>query len=198
MRAILPINPGTLDRRVRILSPIEARDAGGGVTTTWQNLGPHWAEYTPQTGREIQQAGQKLALALATFRIRYRQINAKWRILYRDTAYELVAPPVEVGRRFRMDLVCQAIDPSTLVFNGVGVQGFIIDLVEGEEFKDIVYDLPFTTDPAATTITLLVPGEGMVFEVAIDDILRDEFGFRAVFGAAVPGPGYRLSVIAAS
>lgn len=113
MTALLSSNPARLDRRVTLRSPSEARDAAGGTTTTWTDTATVWAEWTPQGGRELQQAGQKLALGGGTLRIRYRPgLTARHRVVLDGSVYELTAPPIEVGRRVYLDLVVQALNPA--------------------------------------------------------------------------------------
>ncbi|MDE2618895.1 MAG: phage head closure protein [Sphingomonadales bacterium] len=103
-------NPARLDRRVTLLAPEESRDAAGGVVRAWIDIATVWADWTPQTGREVQQAGQFLPLSTGTLRIRWRSgVAAGWRVVMAETTFELAAPPVEVGRRVYLDLVVRAL-----------------------------------------------------------------------------------------
>lgn len=189
-------NLGRLDRRVTLLSPLETRDAAGGVSTAWVNVGTFWAQFLPQPGREIQQAGQKLALAAATFRLRWRQVTAKWRVLLGADVYELLAPPVEVGRREYLDLVCAALDRSDLTIDGVGVQAQVVDLAVDDEAKAITYATVFATAPRGVYATVLAPSGGYVLTTTVDESTRTTTGFTARFGASIPAAGYKLSIIA--
>ncbi len=105
-------DPGLLDRYVTIFTPTEGRDADGGVVLNWVSQGIVAAEFRPQPGREVQQAGQKVTLAQAKFRMRWRVLSPKARIKLYNTFYEVVAPVIEVGRYDYIDVICQAIDPA--------------------------------------------------------------------------------------
>jgi SPP1 family predicted phage head-tail adaptor len=189
-------NIGRFDRRIILLSPLETRDAGGGVVTSWVNVGTFWAQFLPQTGREIQQAAQKLSLAAATFRLRYRQVAATWRVMLGEAIYELVAPPVEIGRREYLDLVCQALDRTDLTIDGVGVQALTVDLAVADESKAITYATAFASSPAGVYAQVISPSGGYVISCTIVQASRATTGFTVTLGAAIPATGYKLSIIA--
>ncbi len=197
MKAFESTDPGKLDRRITLLSPVETRDAAGGAVTSWVNVATVWAEFTPQPGREIQQAGQKIALAAAMFRIRYRSdIGPKWRLMFGSTVYELTAPPVEVGRHVYLDLVALALERTDLTIDGVGVQARTIDLAEGDETKAFTYLTAFASSPTAVYVSVLPPSGGYVITATVLDATRTAAGATAQLGATIPGPGYKLSIIA--
>lgn len=103
-------NPARLDRRITLLAPESSRDVAGGEVKAWLEVGDVWGDWNPQPGREIQQASQFLGLAVGTLRIRWRAgVAATWRVAMGSTVFDLVAPPVEVGRRQYLDLVLRAI-----------------------------------------------------------------------------------------
>lgn len=103
-------DPGRLDRRVTLLAPLTSRDAAGGVVNSWSTVATVWAEWNPQPGREVQQAGQFLPLVVGVMRLRWREgLEASWRVVMGASLFELVAPPVEVGRRVYLDLVLRSI-----------------------------------------------------------------------------------------
>lgn len=196
MIAATTINPGRLDRRLTLLSPLETRDAGGGVLTAWVNVATVWAQFLPQSGREIQQAGQLIALGAATFRLRYRAISAAWRVMLGDAVYELIAPPVEVGRREYVDLVARVLDRTTLEIDGVGVQALIVDLAEGDDTKAITYATAFTSAPAGVWCKVLPPDGGYNIDSNPIESTRLATGLTVQLAATIPGAGYRLSIIA--
>lgn len=99
-------NPGRMDRRIKLYALEETRERGGGVVKSWLHVASRWATWTALTGREIQQAEGKLSLLSGIFRIRWYQfITSRWRVVFGDQHYEIVSPPIEVGRKEFLDLV---------------------------------------------------------------------------------------------
>lgn len=197
LQAEIPVSLGRLDRLVTLLSPVVGRDSAGGVVTTWVNQGNIWAEFVPQSGREVQKAGQLVALALATFRIRYRAITAAWRVMMGPTIWELIAPPIEVGGRQRYyNLVCRALDPTNLSINGIGIQYLNVPLAQGDTSKVVTFLTPFSAIPAAVYVSLIIPGGGFLFEVGERALTRTTAGLTVDIAASVPDVGYSLSIIA--
>lgn len=194
--SLLGYLPGRLDRRVNLFYPSNARDAGGGVVRTWNLVSPVWAEYNPSTGRELQQAGQKLSMAQAIFRIRYRSdVTAIWRVTYDNSTYELVAPPVPVGRKQYLDLVCRALAPGNTT-GGMPVDrisGFE-DLALDDEEKTVTFASHFSVIPTVWCC-LVAPDGTAVFTVEVGTVTR--YGFEVTLGAATPAEGYQLAYIAA-
>lgn len=136
-------NPARLDRLITLRYPLTSRDAAGGTVTTWVDAATPWADWTPQTGREIQQAGQKLAIQVGTLRIRHRtDIDATWRAVMGETVFELLAPPVEIGRRVYLDLAVRSLNPApaaevvSLLLLGGTVFEFL-DLGDGAQSLDL-------------------------------------------------------------
>lgn len=106
------MNPGRLDCRIQLQSPTSTTGASGAVSESWTSRGYVWAAYMPQTGTERFQSMQETGLALATFRIRWMSgADETWRVQHDGRTWELIAPPVEQGRRSYLDLVCQSVVP---------------------------------------------------------------------------------------
>ena len=76
------------------------------------------------------------------------------------------------------------------------VKAGTVNLSEGDESKAIAFDTPFASTPRGVTASLLRPSGGGSFTVDVDDSTLDETGFTVRFGAAVPGPNYKVSYIA--
>jgi SPP1 family predicted phage head-tail adaptor len=109
------IDPGKLDRRIVIQSPTTTRDAGGGVVRTWSTLATVWAERTFLSGGRLFAAAAKNSEATVLFRIRYLgTVRAFMRVVHGQATYEIVAPPVELGRRHLMELECRAINQAAV------------------------------------------------------------------------------------
>lgn len=191
-------DPGLLDRRVALFYSTPTRNAGGGTVHTWNLVGYVWASFKPQTGREIQQAGQKISLALATFRLRWRtDIRASWRIVYDSVVYDLLAAPVQVGRKQYIDCVGQAItDVPVIGTVFIGMQAFNVPLINGDNgLKPVVFPFAYGVNPSGIYATLLIPTGGFSFEVPVSQPTITPTGFSIDLAAIVPGDGYSISVI---
>lgn len=91
---------GLMRERVTLLSKSVTRDAIGGEVITWAEEDEVWADVEQLTGREYFGAQQIESEAEIRFRIRYRtDVTSAWRIEWRDTEYEIVAPPANVKMR---------------------------------------------------------------------------------------------------
>lgn len=77
-------------------------------------------------------------------------------------------------------------------------QAFTVDLIEGEATKAVTFPVSFGLlgAPPGLYVALLIPPDGYTFEVAVVEVTITATGFTVMFGAAIPGPGYSLSVIA--
>jgi len=190
-------NPGRLDLRVSLFMPaITGRNAGGAVQHSWTLLGKAWAERRPLTGRETQTADQKLALAEAIFRLRYRtDLTNKGRIVHGTSIYDLVAPPMQIDRQAYLDCVCRSLESRTLTGDAIGMQSFDVELNEGDESMAVVFPLSYGATPSGIYPTLVIPAGGYTFNVVVRDGTQSNTGLTLDFGAAVPGPGYKVNFI---
>lgn len=110
----LPVyNSGEMDRLITFKSPNKTRGSAGGVKNTWTTVTEQsWAKWLPQSGAEVVQAQAKYTDMTGILRIRYRSdVLATWRLLLDGgTQYELIAPPLEIGRQEFQDLVVKLVN----------------------------------------------------------------------------------------
>lgn len=103
---------GRLDRLITIQSCTKSQDSFKQPIESWANLATNptaWAERRDLRGREYFQARQVNAEVTAVFRIRWRgDITTEMRIVEGATTYEIVSPPIEIGRRQWLDLMVKA------------------------------------------------------------------------------------------
>jgi len=191
-------NPGTLDRRITLRFPVITRDEIGGAIESFADLTNVWASWSAEKGREWFEGDAKQSENVAAFRIRYRaDVQTTWRLLYAGALHEIVGKPVEIGRRQYLDLFVRLLPDQANPSLYTTAQSFVVDLVEGEETHDVEFPVAFLTPPTGLYVQLLVPEDGFVFNA--DPVLPSltEEGFTVQLGAAVPGPGYKLSIQAA-
>lgn len=99
------MQPGALDRRATLCYAITEADALGQPVRTWVEDGEVWGAWQPQNGREVQAAAQLQGQTLGTLRIRHRSdVTANWRVVLGGLVFEIIAPPIEIGRRNFLDL----------------------------------------------------------------------------------------------
>ena len=83
----------SLNRKITIEQPTEARDANGMVTQSWTTYYQPMARIAPAIGREYFQAQQVSASQSVKFQIRYSNlasgITTKMRILYSGNYYDI-------------------------------------------------------------------------------------------------------------
>lgn len=191
-------NPGMMDRRITLRFPVVTRDAIGGVLEGFANIDPIWAAWAPAVGKEWFGAESKQSDGYELFTIRYRaDVTTTWRVFFQGIIYEVVGKPVEYGRRQYMDLPCRPLPDQTGGTVYATAQSFVIDLAEGDESKDVVFPTVFSGIPRGVFVQLLIPDDGFVFGADPVAPSITAAGFTAALGAAVPGPGYRLSIQAA-
>lgn len=187
-------NPGSLDRRIALLRCAASLDTVGSPTEVFLYYGLVWAQWMPTSTAEPVGGQAKRGQLMGMFRIRYNaSVDATWRILMGGVAFELMGPPMEVGRFNYQDLVVRSVPDS--FFNSPTLVAFEILLNEGDISADVVYPPIFAQTPAALYLQLVLPDDtSESFQLDIRDISADSTGFHVDFGASVPGPGYRLNV----
>lgn len=185
------MNPGKLDRRVSLRQLELAIDAIGGFVSSWPHQSYVWAQWLPEMGREFISAQTRIAEAVGVLRIRYRaDILATWRVVVDGVAYEVAAPPVQVGRRSFLDLIIKSVPDTASLWPLSNV--FDVDLVVGSVSKTVVYPAAFQSAPAGVYVQLVVPTGQASFPITVSD--QTASGFTVDFGASVPTTGYKLSV----
>lgn len=93
---------GRLSERVTIRRRVVTRDSVGGMVPSWQDDSPIWACADPIRGREFAAMAQAQSETEVRFTIHYQSgITPDSRIVWRDTVYELTAPPIDVGAKKR-------------------------------------------------------------------------------------------------
>lgn len=99
------MNIGKLDRRIRIQSVHESRDAYGETLLTFGDWLTVSASYRALRVTEKFMSQHLQGEIEAIFTIRYMPgVSEKWRIEYEGVTYEIVGPPKEIGRHEGLEL----------------------------------------------------------------------------------------------
>lgn len=102
------MQPGKYDKKITIEAAAQTRDAHGGVIEGWQSIKEMWAHLRQQSPKEIFAADQVQNLNTAIFIIRYTTgIDAGMRVVHEGKVYDIQGPPIELGRRNQLQIICQ-------------------------------------------------------------------------------------------
>lgn len=97
---------GAMRYRLALERSTTSRGTAGGVSKSWAGLATVWADYQPNRGREFFAARSLLAETNAVFKIRYRDVTAKDRAIFRGRIYNIVDVVAEDGRTRYLLLYC--------------------------------------------------------------------------------------------
>ena len=103
---------GQLDRQILIMTPPDPEDVNdlGEPAADWTLVATVWAEFRPQSGREIQRPGKTVAEAVDVFVIRYRaDVNTAMKVILGPDHYQ-IQRVAEVGRRQGLELTCRKVN----------------------------------------------------------------------------------------
>lgn len=93
------LDPGRMDRRIRIESRTDGQDAAGAPVPAWSHLATVWAEVRPERGGEALDGDRILATEAALFRVRYLSaLNVRCRLLYGGKTWDITGIS-EMGRQ---------------------------------------------------------------------------------------------------
>ncbi len=111
-----PLKTGKLDRRVTVLR--RGADVDDGLTRVpgaWATLTTRWGSVQRRSGREPVAAGTRAGEASQSVWLRFdsvtRTITARDAVEIDGQRFEIVAPPIEVGRREGIELLIMAAVP---------------------------------------------------------------------------------------
>lgn len=105
----MSIDPGQLDQRITLQPRVASVDGSGQNNYSFAAGVPVWARAVPTRGQEQVAASQVQAVGDCVFLIRHRaDVDATWRVLWRDEPYAIVAPPIDpYGGRQWLELACK-------------------------------------------------------------------------------------------
>ena len=84
------VNPGELNKRIKIQRYARVKDADGYYAEDWVTVCEPWAKFSRESGAELREAKADFAEIHVRFLIRYREgIDRKMTVLYRGSRYEI-------------------------------------------------------------------------------------------------------------
>ena len=102
----MALRAGRLRHTVTIEAPTEDPNEYGEPEVTWTPVATVWAVKEDLTGREAFAAQQVHAETTTRFRIRYREVNAKMRLIHFDTVYNILSVQDPTGLTAEIVLIC--------------------------------------------------------------------------------------------
>lgn len=101
---------GKYDRRVTLLTVSRTPDATGQGVETFTEGATLWCQRLDVLGSERLQAAQVDGGVSAKFTLRWRSgITPDMRLRCEGVDYEIVGPPIEIGRREQLQLLARAL-----------------------------------------------------------------------------------------
>ncbi len=98
---------GKLRYPVSIEKPIQVKQPGGGLVTTWEEVSREWVDIESISGSEFMAAQALQAQTIYKIRLRYREdLVSNWRIREGKKIYEITAILPD-SRRRRLELMCK-------------------------------------------------------------------------------------------
>ena len=190
------VNPGRLDRRLTLLSPLGTRSESGARIDSWATTATVWGQWLPQGGREFTSAQARHAEATGLFRLRYRSdLTPEARLVCEGALYEVLAI-TELGRREYLELAVRSLYAASGEIQAPTVKAFLVDLAADVSEVAVTYATAFDSAPAGLWIKVLPPAGGYNIDANPIEATRTASGFTAQLAATTPATGYRLSVIA--
>ena len=105
---------GDLNRPITIQAQQSGQDAAGQPINTWTTIATVWANIKGETGmasirKTLPRDGVAMSLDAYSFRIRFMTgLAAGMRVLYENTAFDILQVRMDYAGRVWTDLVCEA------------------------------------------------------------------------------------------
>jgi SPP1 family predicted phage head-tail adaptor len=101
------MNPGALNKRITIQSPLEVPGDYGEPTTQWTDVISTFASIRAATSKEVYAAQGYTSQITHLITIRWRPgIRSNQRVIYRDRLFEIQAVTDPDERRAQLNLLC--------------------------------------------------------------------------------------------
>lgn len=111
----MTLDPGTLDRRIRIERPVADGSFDGAGSGTWEPVATVWASVVdalPSRGERLAD-GMNIAARPARVRIRYRSdVTSDMRFVMGERIMQIISGPAEIGRREALEFMVEEYRPA--------------------------------------------------------------------------------------
>lgn len=104
---------GKLDTRIRFEQRVGTQDPRlGSYSYTWEEVATVWADVQDMVPSRAERIADGIAIQMrpTRVRIRYRTgITSDMRVIIGSDTYRIVGGPAELGRRERLEMVCEVL-----------------------------------------------------------------------------------------
>lgn len=111
----MSLDPGTLDRRVRIERSVADDAFDGAGSGAWEPVATVWASVVdalPSRGERLAE-GMNMAARPARVRMRYRtDVTGDMRFVTGDRVMQIISGPAELGRREALEFMVEEYRPA--------------------------------------------------------------------------------------
>lgn len=111
----MSLDPGTLDRRIRIERPVADESFDGAGSGTWEPVATVWAnvqDALPSRGERLAD-GINVAARPARVRMRFREdVTPDMRFVMGSRIMQIISGPAELGRREALEFMVEEYRPA--------------------------------------------------------------------------------------
>lgn len=101
---------GVYRHRVRVEKPVYTQDAMMAPVKMWELVDVTWASIRPLRGREYFAAKSVNSEVETTIRMRPREIENDWRVVYQNRVFGILAVLNRHERNIELELMCKEVE----------------------------------------------------------------------------------------
>jgi len=111
----MTLDPGTLDRRIRIERPVSDESFDGAGSGSWEPVATVWANVQDALPSRAEKLGEGINMAArpARVRMRYRDdVTPNMRFVMGARIMQIISGPAELGRREALEFMVEEYRPA--------------------------------------------------------------------------------------
>ena len=111
----MTLDPGTLDRRIRIERPVADASFDGAGSGTWEPVATVWASVQDALPSRAEKLGEGINMAARPARVRMRfraDVTPDMRFVMGARIMQIVSGPAELGRREALEFMVEEYRPA--------------------------------------------------------------------------------------
>lgn len=111
----MTLDPGTLDRRIRIERPVADASFDGAGSGTWELVATVWANVQDALPSRAEKLGEGINMAARPARVRMRfraDVTPDMRFVMGARIMQIISGPAELGRREALEFMVEEYRPA--------------------------------------------------------------------------------------